>query len=362
MRCERAAETRTSARTPASRRSKRFVAVRRTLPAFLLLTILGSQVSLGPTAAGPQHVATSAELPAAFAKTYPTSIDELSAIENHVARLAARVKPATVAVKVGQAFGSGVVVSSDGYVLTAGHVSGPPNRRAEVIFSDGRRYRARTLGQNRSADSGLIKIESDRDDWAFVDMAPKDGLRASDWCLALGHPGGIQPGRDAVLRLGRILHVGDDLIQTDCELVGGDSGGPLFDMRGRVVGINSRIAEQADMNFHVPVALYVDEWDRLAASESYMVHSGAYLGVKGARGPEGFGLQVTVVETGTAAERAGLEVGDVILKFQDERVNSIDDLIELVGMEQPGSRIGMMVLREGRPVALRARLGERDRD
>ena len=88
-------------------------------------------------------------------------------------------------------------------------------------------------------------------------------LNSSAWCIAIGHPGGYKLGRTPVVRVGRILDVGKAMIQTDCTLVGGDSGGPLFDMFGRVIGINSRIGPNINYNIHVPVDTYHDTWDKL---------------------------------------------------------------------------------------------------
>lgn len=340
-------------------RIRRGVVRRTVLSVAVIGLVLGTSSTLAPSSAAPQRIVIAGELPAAFAKAIPSSIDDLQVIEDHVSRLVSQVKHATVGIRVGRAFGSGVIISPDGYVLTAGHVSGQPNRVAEVTLFDGRRVEAVTLGQNKTADSGLLKLKFVPDDLPFADMAPSDEVTRNAWCAALGHPGGVQPGRDAVLRLGRVLQVGEQLVRTDCELVGGDSGGPLFDMRGRVIGINSRIAERADMNFHVPVSIYLDEWDRLAAGESYSDRSNAYLGVKGETGPDGFGLLVTEVIESGSADRAGLREGDLIVRFEGERVNSFNDLKELVGLEQPGARITIRLLREGRPVTIKPKLGER---
>lgn len=333
-----------------AKRSAFFVAV--------LAVVLGSSSSLSPTSAGPQHVAVISEFPAVFLKVTPTSIEDLQAIEDHVSALVDEVKVATVGVQVGRAYGSGVIVSSDGYVLTAGHVSGNAGRAATITLSDGRRVNARTLGQNSNADSGMLKIVGERTDWPHAEMAPADELRKGDWCAALGHPGGVQKGREAVLRLGRVLSVHRDLVQTDCELVGGDSGGPLFDMRGRVIGINSRIAERSDMNFHVPVSIYENQWDRLVAGESIVDHSGAYLGLKGQPNPAGSGLVVTEVIEATAAEEAGLLKGDVLLRFNGDDVTTLDRLKELVGARRPGSRVVLAVLRDGVATNIVAKLGE----
>ena len=317
-----------------------------------------SPSALAPIAAGPSLGRAAGNLPAAFAKPLPDTIDDLRQIEDHVAALAEEVREATVAVRVGNAFGSGVVVSEDGYIMTAGHVSGRPNRRAEVVFEDGTKAAAVTLGQNISADSGMMKLVGGRTDWPAAPLAAADEVSRGDWCLVLGHPGGTKPGRPAVVRLGRVLFNGDDLLQTDCELVGGDSGGPLFDMHGRVIGINSRIAESADMNFHVPVASFLDEWEDLVAGREMVPHTGAFLGVW--TDPDPRGVVVTEVEPGDPADFAGIQVGDVITRFQGRRIRNHDMLREAVGEEQPGARVRVQLFRDGSLMTLNVRLGSRD--
>src|SRR5690606_31606129 len=134
-----------------------------------------------------------------------------------------------------------------------------------------------------------------------------------DWCLVTGHPGGYQPGRPPVVRLGRVVAITDRLIQTDCELVGGDSGGPVFDMRGQVIGINSRIGEETSLNLHVPVSIYSDNWQRLIASETFGERIRAFLGVSGETGDDG--VRLTKIWENQPAESAGIQVGDVLLNF-----------------------------------------------
>src|SRR5690606_1520398 len=121
-----------------------------------------------------------------------------------------------------------------------------------------------------SIDSGLMEI-TDQGDFPAVEMGDSSKLKRGQWVLALGHPGGFESGRRPVLRLGRILDVEDDAIRTDCTLVGGDSGGPLFDMQGRVIAIHSRIGGPLTANIHVPVNVYKENWDRLAAGEAWGV-------------------------------------------------------------------------------------------
>ena len=177
------------------------------------------------------------------AGTAPSNLDQLRAMEAHVARLTEDVSPATVNIRVGQGQGSGVVISSDGYILTAAHVIGTPGQTAIVTFPDGKRVEAETLGTNPGQiDSGILKIkEKEGSDWPYVDMGQSSTLKSGQWLVAIGHPGGYDSKRGLVIRVGRLIFSGDTKLRTDCTLVGGDSGGPLFDMDGYVVGIHSRI-------------------------------------------------------------------------------------------------------------------------
>src|SRR5262249_56787918 len=106
----------------------------------------------------------------------------------------------------------------------------------------------------------MIKIP-ETGQYPHVEMGDSKSLQKGQWVVSLGQPGGFVPGRSPVLRLGRVINSTDSLIQTDCTLVGGDSGGPLFDLDGKVIGIHSRIGERISFNIHVPVATYRDEWD-----------------------------------------------------------------------------------------------------
>jgi len=180
-------------------------------------------------------------------------MSDLKTIEAHVKDLANRVAPAVVAVRINGATGSGVVISEDGLVLTAAHVGGEPNRDVHFTFPDGRTARGKTLGMNHEMDAGLMKI-TDKGHWPHLDIGDLAQARLGDWVLALGHPGGFDPQRPTVLRLGRIIRLGTGWLQTDCALIGGDSGGPLIDMQGRVIGIHSRISDSVAENFHVPIA------------------------------------------------------------------------------------------------------------
>ena len=299
------------------------------------------------------------EVPAAFDKAAPTSLRDLESMQSHIQLLSEQLKECTVGVQLSGAQGSGVIVSPDGYILTCAHVIGRAGRRCTLIFPDGTRKRGETLGSNRTLDAGMIRITSDAPEggWPHTEMAEHEQIEVGDWCLATGHPGGFRSDRQPVVRLGRVIFLSKRVLQSDCELVGGDSGGPLFDMEGRVIAVNSRIQDDTSANYHVPILAYRDGWDRMVNSEVFNSHSGALLGVSGEATSEG--VRITRVYPGDPAAAAGLEVGDVIVTFQSRKVETLSRLTELVGEENPGARISLEVLRDGEPMTIKLRLGIR---
>jgi S1-C subfamily serine protease len=232
------------------------------LACILLLTLLV------PAAFPADEAKPSKPVPMPALKPAPENVDDLRALEKQVQVVIAKVQPATVGVIIGFAQGSGVIIK-DGYVLTAGHVSDKPGRPAVIRLADGRKLKGKTLGHNGGIDSGLIKIE-EAGKFPTVEMGKSADLKKGQWVIAIGHPGGFRPNRTPVVRLGRVLSATPTAINTDCALVGGDSGGPLFDLDGKVIGIHSRIGPfNMSQNFHVPVDTYVATWDKLAKGERW---------------------------------------------------------------------------------------------
>ena len=188
-------------------------------------------------------------------------------LESQIKTVVAKVLPAVVGIQVGQASGSGVIVSADGIVMTAGHVVGQSGRPVLFHFADGKTAKGTTLGTHAASDAGLMKI-TDAGKWPFVALGHSRDVKQGMWCLALGHPLGYRPGRPPVVRVGRVLRTGEGMVQTDCPLVSGDSGGPLLDLAGNVIGINSRIGQSTEYNLHVAVDVFREEWDRMLKGES----------------------------------------------------------------------------------------------
>jgi serine protease Do len=305
-------------------------------------------------------------LPAAFNKAVPDSLQDLQDIVMHVRKLVDKVLPCTVCLRIGQGQGSGVIVNREGYILTAGHVSGPAGREAVIVMPDGSKVKGKTLGANYGIDSGMVLI-TERIDFPHLEMARSADVKKGHWCLALGHPGGYKPGREPVVRLGRLLDAKDDVIITDCPLVGGDSGGPLFDMHGRVIAIHSRIGGKISSNLHVPIDTYRDTWARLAAGEvwgdqpsffSFAKPAGdAYLGVK--TNVEKTALKIVSVTPDSPAEKAGLKMNDTILKIDNQSLASVYELSEFLKARRPGARITIHVQRGTETVAVPVVLGKR---
>jgi serine protease Do len=329
----------------------------------MVLTLV---VLCGTSARAQPEAAVSATVPAVppvFSKPAPQSVQDLQAIQQHVIQLVPQLKAVTVNLTIhahgaAGAQGSGVIVAPEGLILTAAHVTGMPGRSVTITTSDGKRYPGITLGRNATLDAAMVRFESSRRDWPWASVATSP-THPGEWCAVMGHPGGYQPERGLVLRLGRVVQKNEWMVQTDCELVGGDSGGPLFNMQGEVIGINTRIGESTEFNIHVPAEIYSRDWKRLLAGEEFRTHSGAYLGLSGSPAPSGEGLLIDRVVPGDVAEREGLRTGDILLTFQGENIHDLAQLTELVGQEFPGQSVKLTLLRDGQVRSVTLRLGMR---
>ena len=288
----------------------------------------------------------------------PSGVSDLRVMQDHVRKLSDQVMKYTVGVQVGQAQGSGVIISKDGYVLTAAHVAQHPKRGVTFIMSDGRLLRGKTLGLYRTLDAGLMKIDT-KEDLPFAEMGQIDLLKDGQWCLATGHPGGYQSDRKPVVRLGRVLNLHTSAITTDCTLVGGDSGGPLFDLNGKVIGINSRISGELTANMHVPVGAFKDTWDRLTKGDQWGHYPGdePYIGVRGE--PTAKDAKIASVVPDSPAALAKLQVGDVVLKVDGQEVADFESLVRLIGEHQPQDEVEIVVKRGDATQTVTLTIGKR---
>jgi serine protease Do len=264
--------------------------------------------------------------------------------------------------RVGSAQGSGVIIRKEGYILTAGHVSKEADKDVVITLYNGKEVKGKTLGANHNLDSGLVKIV-DKGDWPFTEMAKSADIKDGAWCLAVGHPGGLKPGRPPVVRLGRILEHRKEYLRSDCTLVGGDSGGPLFDMDGKVIGIHSRIGLGISTNLHVPVDTYRDTWDQLARGEvwggiAWLKPPNAYMGVN--VHPEAKNCLIQEVFPDSPAAKAGLKAKDVIVAIDGKKVKNYMELARFLANKQPGTTITVQARRGNEDVTIRLVLGKRN--
>jgi serine protease Do len=288
-----------------------------------------------------------------FSGKAPADISQLKFLEKRSAELMDELLPAIVNVQVGAAQGSGVVVSRDGYVLTAAHVIGRQNLNARIKFPDGREVNAKTLGLNRGVDSGMLKI-TEPGNYPYVEIGESSGMKNGQWVLAIGHPGGWDEKRGLVLRVGRLLYKNPTVLRTDCVLVGGDSGGPLFDFEGRVIGIHSRIGNALWDNFHVPIDTFSEDWDQLVASKIVGASTKAYIGLS----LSGDTNQVSEVAPGSPAEQAGVKKDDRIIRMDGKPVKDKASMGEVFRELKIGQKVELVIQRGELEITMELEVGE----
>ncbi len=292
----------------------------------------------------------------------PASLEQLQVLEEQQRKVSAAAEACTVSVQIGSAQGCGVIVTESGFVLTAAHVAMRPKQRARITLSDGRVVRATTLGMNRNVDAGLIKIDADQNGgrpWPHATLGTSNQLTPGMWCVATGHPGGFQRDRGTVTRIGRILSVRPGAIVTDCALIGGDSGGPLFDISGRLIAVHSRIGNDVADNLHVPIDNYDFSWKRLYNGEAWGFLPGfrPVLGVQGT--PEGVAKIVTVASD-SPADKAGIKPDDIIEEFGKVAITDFASLKAAVDDTMPGERVQVLLNRNGDRYRLNVEIGRAD--
>ena len=294
---------------------------------------------------GATQLKNSAPVPSVFSKSEPAGLPDLRLMERHIKQLLPKVGPTVVAIVSAGSTGSGVVVSAEGLVLSAAHVCGEPGKVVELIFSDGRKVGAKTLGTDHETDAGMLQITTPGR-WPFAVLRDGYGLKVGEWVAAMGHPGGFDQERAVVFRLGRIIAQGSDVLQSDCTINAGDSGGPLFDMSGRLVGIHSRISFEAEDNYHVPMESFTKSWGRLERAENWGQTQPRAVATSGlAVESNESGLVVTRVTAGGPGALAGVKVNDVLLKVGGAAVKDPDEFRSTVFSKEPGDELELEIRR-----------------
>lgn len=295
-------------------------------------------------------------------KSAPENLKDLLKIQETLKSSLPRARSATVCIDMGGGSGSGVIVSKEGLILTAAHVSGGVGKKMKVILEDGTEYKAVSLGLVARTDAAMMKIDEEGE-YPFVDLDEKDTAKLGDWVFSLGHSGGFDKERGVGVRIGRLIRIADETINSDCALIGGDSGGPLFDIHGRLIGIHSRVGQTLEQNMHVPVREFLKNWEEMKKEEfigegPFAQKPVAYLGV-GTEDREGGGVKVTVVGDDTPAAKAGIKEGDVILEVAGKKIEDKAMFSGEIKTHEPGAKVKLKILRDEKEIELEVELGEK---
>lgn len=278
-----------------------------------------------------------------------------------------------------QSLGSGFIISADGYVVTNNHVISPPDTRAKlesitITLPDGTEYEADLVGADAASDLAVLKIRANRT-FPFVRFGDSSAARVGDWVVAIGNPFGLGGTVTSGIISAVYRNTGqggpyDRFLQTDASINRGNSGGPLFDMRGNVIGINNAIFSPSGgsvgIGFAIPAEIAAPIVEKLRDGRE--IERG-YLGVRLQPVDEDLALSLGLpkrrgelaqtVEENSPAAKAGLRAGDILTKVNGKDVTADQTVSFLVANLQPGTTVPVEVLREGSRANINVTLGKR---
>lgn len=300
---------------------------------FALLALIAFSV-FAPTAGANEH-SPSGDASASgqpVANSNPTKEFDADAFQKKIYTAIKKALPGVVAVNDRGGTFSAVIVSSDGLVLSAGHAVSP-NRRYTLYLSDGRRVSAVGLGSNDRVDCAMLKITK-AGPWPTVELGDSSSLVVNQPCISISHPGRYDAKRGPVVRLGHVIDpmTSNGMIQSSAKMEPGDSGGPLLDINGRVIGIHSNIRLTVDRNYDVPVAAFKKYWDELKTPKAFETNdwpSLPKLGFQIQPNEAEDAVEVTKIYKGGIAEKAGMKVSDEIVAVAARRIKKNADLTKL---------------------------------
>lgn len=275
--------------------------------------------------------------------------------------------------EVPRGVGSGFIISADGYVMTNAHVVDGADE-VYVTLTDKREFKAKIVGVDKNTDVALVKI--DGANLPRLTMGASDKIRVGEWVIAIGSPFGLDNTVTAGIISAKARDIAGEylpLIQTDVAVNPGNSGGPLINMRGEVVGINSQIFSRSGGYMGISFAVPIDEAMRVVDQlKTTGKVSRGRIGVRIAEVtkevaeslnlPKAQGALVAQVEPGSPGEKAGIEAGDIILKFNGTQIETSSDLPRMVGATKPGTKATVTVWRKGAARDLSVTLIEMDTD
>ena len=268
-----------------------------------------------------------------------------------------------------KSLGSGFIISADGYIFTNNHVVEQADKIL-VKLSDGKEYEAKIIGKDAKTDIALIKIKPS-DSLPVAETGDSDKLRVGDWVMAIGNPFGLEQTVTAgiVSAKGRVIGAGpyDNFIQTDASINPGNSGGPLFNMEGKVIGINTAIVAQGQgIGFAIPISMAKTILPDLKAKGKV---TRGWLGIsvqdvtediaKNMKLKDRSGALISDVFKGDPADKAGLKSGDIITEINGKKVKDTHELLMMIAAFRVGETVKIKILRDGQEKEVSLAVAER---
>jgi putative serine protease PepD len=342
---------------PTSAPSKHRVA--KTAAIALAVAAIGSAgFTLGRNTGGTTTILQNASSTNASSNPLRSASDSASSSSSEpAAAAAAKVLPAVVQIETSEGLGSGVIYDSSGHILTAAHVVTGQNT-VTVRLSTGGTETGQVVGANTSVDIAVVRINPPNNITPAT-LATGKKLQVGDLTVAIGSPFGLNQTVTAgvVSTLNRNIN-GQTVLQTDAAINPGNSGGPLVDIDGQVIGINTSIYSDTGDNAGIGFAIPVDVAARVASQiQSGTTPQVAHLGVATVDSQNGQGALVQQVESGSAADKAGVQVGDVIVGVGDTSITNSSQLSSVILSHKPGDKLTLDIQRNGQDMTLTATLG-----
>lgn len=268
-----------------------------------------------------------------------------------------------------RSLGSGFIISADGYIFTNNHVVEQADKIL-VKISDGKEYEAKVIGTDANTDIALIKIKPDHN-LPVTEIGDSEKVRVGEWVIAIGNPFGLDATVTAgiVSAKGRVIGAGpyDNFIQTDASINPGNSGGPLFNMEGKVIGINTAIVAQGQgIGFAIPINMAKSI---LADLKTKGKVTRGWLGIsvqdisddiaKNLNHKNKSGALVSDVFKGDPADKAGIKVGDIIIDINGKAVKDTHDLLLTIASLQVGQKMNIKAIRDGNEMTFQVTVAER---
>jgi putative serine protease PepD len=332
----------------------------------LVSAIAVSAVLLGTGLAGDDDAGTPATAPATTAPV----INATDAKGDLVRTVYAAASPSVVSVRTGSGSGTGFLVKSDGTIVTNAHVVGDSSQ-VQVRFDDkGELHDAQVLSVDASTDLAALKVDADAASGVRpLEFADSDDVKVGDSAIAIGYPLGLDRTATAGIISGLERQIEapngfsiDKVIQTDAAVNPGNSGGPLLNAKGQVIGVNSQIATAGGGQGNVGIAFAIPAsivQQVLPSLEKGTAPEHAYLGLSTSASPNGDGAQIAEATAGGPSAEAGLQPGDVVTKVDGQDVTTPDDVAQAISDNKPGDKVQVTVKRGGSEQTVDVTLGQR---